>query len=85
MPRPSARQPRRERVVLSLSIPVDPDYARACRAAAMNDESLSAWIRESMRQRANRQFGKDDQRLNGATASGEPQDQQKASDRVAAA
>lgn len=59
MPRPSARQPRQVRAVLSLSIPIDPDYTRASRAASMRGESLSAWIREAMRQRANRQLGKD--------------------------
>ncbi len=68
MPRPSPRQPRRERVVLSLSIPLEPDYTRACRAAGLSDLTLSAFIREAMRQRANRVLGKDDQKAGDAAA-----------------
>lgn len=55
---------------MSLSIPLNPDYARACRAAAMNGETLSGFIREAMRHRANRVLGKDDQKVVEAVEAG---------------
>lgn len=48
---------------MSLSLPLEPDYTRACRAAGINGETLADYIRESMRQRANRVLGKDDQKV----------------------
>lgn len=53
------RKPSRPRAVLSLSLPLDPDYVRAHRAAVVKGETLAAFVREAMRQRANRILGRD--------------------------
>lgn len=57
------RQPRKPRTIVTVSVPIEPDYTRACRAAGVNGETLAAFIREAMRQRANRVLGKDDQKV----------------------
>lgn len=60
MPRHSTRQPRSPRAVVSLSVPIDPDYTRANRAAGIRGETLAEFIREAMRLRANRILAKVD-------------------------
>jgi len=53
------RKPSGPRAVLSVSVPIDPDWTRANRAAGMKGETLAAFVREAMRQRANRILGRD--------------------------
>ena len=53
------RKPSRPRAVISLSIPLEPDYVLASRAAGMLGESLSEFMREAIRQRTNRTIGKE--------------------------
>lgn len=53
MPRPSKRQPRPiSRTVLSVSIPIKPDWVDASRAAGMVNKSLSAFVRDAVREKA---------------------------------
>lgn len=54
-----ARKPSRPRAVVSVSVPLEPDYVRANRAAGMKGETIAEFVREAMRQRANRILGKD--------------------------
>jgi hypothetical protein len=55
MPRQSKRQPRLvTRAVISVSLPLKPDWVEANRAAGIKNESLSGFIREAVRQRAER-------------------------------
>jgi hypothetical protein len=57
MPRPVKRQPRPiSRTVLSVSIPIKPDWADASRAAGMVGQSLSAFTRDAVAERAARVF-----------------------------
>ena len=66
MPRLPLRQ-RVPRTVLSLSLPLS-EHARATRAAEMSGASLAEFIREAMRQRANRLLGKNDEKLTAVDA-----------------
>lgn len=53
------RKPSGPRAVLSVSMPVEPDWVRANRAAGMKGETLAAFVREAIRQRANRILARD--------------------------
>lgn len=53
------RKPSRPRAVVSVSVPLEPDYVRANRAAGMSGESLADFVRAAMRHRANLILGHD--------------------------
>lgn len=64
MPSPLPRQrTRSHRTVVSLSMPIDPDWKRATRAAGILHETLADFMREAIRQRANRVLGKHDEKV----------------------
>jgi uncharacterized protein (DUF1778 family) len=54
-----SRKIRSPRAVVSLSMPLHPDWVRANRAAGVRSETLADFMREAIRQRANRVLGRD--------------------------
>jgi uncharacterized protein (DUF1778 family) len=54
-----ARKPAGPRAVISLSMPIHPDWSRATEAAKAKDETLADFMREAIRQRANRILGRE--------------------------
>lgn len=56
---PMARKPAGPRAVISLSMPIEPDWSRATQAARVKGETLADFMREAIRQRSNRILGRD--------------------------
>lgn len=53
------RKPFRPRAVVSVSVPLEPDYVRANRAAGMTGETLAEFVRAAIRDRADLILGHD--------------------------